>query len=56
MADGKYRLSITVNGDEIRSVVYQSVMQYHDVSVYFSANGIRQANVEVRNLKLTNFL
>ena len=56
MADGKYRLSITVNGDEIRSVVYQSVMQYHDVSVYFSTNGIHQANVEVRNLKLTNFL
>eukprot|EP00111_Clytia_hemisphaerica_P005368 TCONS_00015514-protein len=56
LSGGKYRFIVLVNGFEVHSKVNKKARQFYDVKFFFSSPWYEASDVEVYNLKHTNFL
>ena len=56
MKGGDYHFSVLVNGTEVYSKVNGKARQFYDVKFYLSSPWYEASDVEIYNLKHTNFL
>ena len=56
VSGGVYRVSLVIDGKEVRSVLKTQARQYYNAKIYTANPGFEPCNGSISDVKLTNFL